>query len=610
MSPLSLWSVVAAATTAYAAGSIADIEHVVLFMQENRAFDHYFGTMAGVRGFKDPNAQINPDGTSVFYQNTDAYQMSEYKTNAKKLLPWYLNYQHGRFDYTTQCMYTGSNSWDANHAAYNKGLNDAWVQNQTEYSWGHFTRTELPAHFAIAEGWTIGDMYQESVIASTNPNRVAWMSGSINSPGGPQSPSQGGMTIDNNETPGCEGTNLNCYPLKWPTAPEHWQNAGVTWQVYQDINNFDDNPLAWFQQFQSAAQGSELQQRGMTNVGLEKFYEDAANDNLPQISIIVGPAELSEHPPYQPRDGAWLQAKMVDTITSSPAYRKTAMIISYDETGGWGDHVVPYHAPNGTAAEWINDPYGNAGYTPIGPGYRVPFYIVSPWTRGGHVYTEHADHSSQIQFVEQWLAAKGVNVKTSEIPAWRRANMADLTKAFDFANPDYSIPNVPNITYPLMNIFGQYTGSSLCRSANSTVRPDPPYSTQNEKTALATEQGFKGVRGQLTEGRYLTFEMNGYALTSNKGTYSGTKTTAKHDSTSQRFVIHQSDQTKPVYTVKDLNGNSLGNTSYTINDMGNGRGYSLKRNDNNKYISINKNGSIQTSSSAVGFAVFSVSYDN
>lgn len=80
------------------AGSIKDIDHVVLFMQENRAFNHYFGTMAGIRGFADPNVQVN-DGTPVFYQNT-----GNLSTKTTDLLPWYLNYLGGTWDEATQCM--------------------------------------------------------------------------------------------------------------------------------------------------------------------------------------------------------------------------------------------------------------------------------------------------------------------------------------------------------------------------------------------------------------------------------------------------------------------------------------------------------------------------
>lgn len=250
-------------------------------------------------------------------------------------------------------MAAGDNGWTDNHAALNYDHNDHWALNNTPWSWGYYKRSDLPVHFGIAEGWTIGDMYQESVIASTNPNRVTWASGSINCPGSPQRPDQGGPTIDNNETPGCEDGNINCYPLKWKTFAEYWEDAGVSWQLYQDVDNFDDNPLAWFEQFQKASNSSALGKKGMSYVGLDKFYSDAKEGKLPAISYIIGPAEMSEHPPYQPKDGAWLQQQIVNAVVSGKNYHKTALIISYDETGGWGDHVVPYHSPKDTSGEWM-----------------------------------------------------------------------------------------------------------------------------------------------------------------------------------------------------------------------------------------------------------------
>jgi phospholipase C len=358
--------------------SLADIDHVVLFMQENRAFDHYFGTMAGVRGFSDPNVQDN-SGRSVWYQNIN----SELTNSTDYLLPWYLNYLGGSFLNATQCMDAGSNAWSPNHAALDGDLNDHWATNNTPWSWAHFRRSDIPVQFAIADAWTVGDMYQESVIAATNPNRVTWISGSINVPGNAQTPNQGGVYIDNNEVPGCEAPGLNCYPLSWKTTPEFYQAAGVTWQVYQDTDNFDDNPLAWFRQYQTAANGSALSDRGMAFLGLDAFYADAMAGTLPQISYIVGPTELSEHQPYAPRDGAWLQKQVVEAVTGGKAYDKTVLIISYDgkllllskmrsicseltrsqESGGWGDHVTPYHSPQGTSGEWLEDPYGEVGYT-------------------------------------------------------------------------------------------------------------------------------------------------------------------------------------------------------------------------------------------------------
>lgn len=325
------------------AGSLSDIEHVVIFMQENRAWDtvcfiaemvpshanelnQYFGSMAGVRGFNDPNVQVNPNGQAVWYQEVDP----DMSTKTNSLLPWYLGYEGGNWTDAIQCMAAGSNGYQDNQAALNHELNNHWARNNTPWSWGYFKREDIPVHFAIAEGWTAGDMYQEGQITSTNPNRVTLVSGSVNVPGSPQNKSEGGVYIDNNEVPGCDNLGINCYPLKWKTVYEFYEQAGVSWQLYQDTNNFDDNPLAWFQQFQQAPKNSSLYQKGMAYIGLDAFYEDAAKGTLPEVSFIVGPAELSEHPPYQPKDGAWLQKKVVDAVTSSPKYSSTLLMINYD----------------------------------------------------------------------------------------------------------------------------------------------------------------------------------------------------------------------------------------------------------------------------------------
>ena len=503
---------------------------------------------------------------------------------------------------------SGSNSWTENHAALAGDKNDNWPVGNTPWSWGHFRREDIPNHFAIAEGYTIGDMYAESVIASTNPNRVSWVSGTINAPGSPAGVDAGGMTIDNNEMPGCEGNHLNCYPLKWKTTPEYLQDAGVTWQIYQDEDNFDDNPLAWYDQFQKAANDSELSKRGMAFIGLERFYEDAAAGTLPQVSYIIGPMALSEHQPYTPRDGGWLQQKIVDVVTQSPKYANTALIISYDETGGFGDHVVPIHSPEGTEGEWIQDPYGDFGYTYTGPGFRMPFYIISPWTRGGNVFAEHSDHSSQILFLEKWLEAKGMPFKQAEMNPWRRENMADLTKAFDFANPDYSIPAMPNASYPSTNEKGVWNGYSVCQAEYNVTRPPPPYGEQDEKSALWTEQGFKKLRGNPTEGRYLVFEMNGFALTNKDGRLASTKATGQHESKAQRFVLHQKEAQFTITSAVDGKSVKGFDSKYTIVDLGNGGGYTLQ--SWGEYMSIDQEGSLQGVTEPVGFEVFSVTYDD
>jgi phospholipase C len=137
--------------------------------------------------------------------------------------------------------------------------------------------------------------------------------------------------------PGCEidaqGQPFNCYPFNWKTCPEFYQDAGVTWQVYQDTDNYVDDPLVFFELFQGIGPGNPLYERGVafnSNNSLDAFYADAAAGTLPQVSYIVGPGELSEHQPNQPRDGGWLQKQIVEAVTNGKGYNSTVLMISYD----------------------------------------------------------------------------------------------------------------------------------------------------------------------------------------------------------------------------------------------------------------------------------------
>ncbi|KIK54173.1 hypothetical protein GYMLUDRAFT_264781 [Collybiopsis luxurians FD-317 M1] len=664
------------ATSAFA-DSLAEVEHIVLFMQENRAFDHYFGSMAGVRGFKDPNVQVNSDGRSVFFQKVNSFLSND----TDFLLPWYIPAEGGEFINGTQCMTAGSNGWGENHAALASGQNasslDLWVEANTPQSWGHFRRSDVPVHFAVAEGWTVGDMYQEGVIAATHPNRITWQTGSIAVPGGNVNSTQGPV-LDNNVTPGCSrltltlenGTtlespqNYTCYPFDWKTLPEMLEDAGISWKEFQAVDNFGDNVLPYFELWQNLSDNdptSELAQRGLAmngggnwQGGFRLLKRQAAEGTLPAVSFVIGPGDLTEHPPRRPIDGGWLWKEVVDSIVNSPVYNKTILIISYDETGGWGDQyvklllnayqtlmvkdfsVVPFTSPEGTPGEWIINPF-TGQLTPTGPGFRVPFAVVSPWTRGGIVFTEPADHTSQTLFLEQWAAARGTPFKNTQINDWRREHMSNLVNVFDFENPDFSAVQLPDTppphTDPLTSILD---GDVFCENAFAGHIDAPvPYGKQTPADSLFTETGFKTVRGSLTEGRYLVIESsrNNLALSFN-GSSLGTSpaTSNKLDTPSQRFVIHATDPavatgksfrvssaafvmdaTNPAnattpFLDSNLHFGSI-NSSAVFNITYEGAGvYNFKENGSGKFLSISNNGVPALSGDAEDFNIFSVSF--
>ena len=227
--PASLRKALAATLEAPPGGSLRDIEHIVILMQENRSFDHYFGTMPGVRGFADPAAIRLPDGAPVFRQPFPGHAQGY-------LAPFHLDTR------TTSAQATPGtdHSWPTQHLAWNNGKMDQWVPAKGPFTMGYFTQADIPFQWALARAFTLCDRYYCSVLGPTNPNRLYMWTGMIDPDG-----TGGGPVTDN--TPA-----YNNVTLSWTTYPERLQRAGVSWQVYQEEDNYDDNALAWFKQFAGA----------------------------------------------------------------------------------------------------------------------------------------------------------------------------------------------------------------------------------------------------------------------------------------------------------------------------------------------------------------------
>lgn len=447
----------------------------------------------------------------------------------------------------------------------------------------------------------------ESVIAATNPNRVSWGSGTNGI--SQHKAGLGGPVVDNNDSPGCEtspdGSQYSCYPFKWKTVPEYLQGAGISFFSYQNQDNFGDNPFAYFEQYQTAPKNSSLVTNANSFAGLQKFYDDAKAGTLPEVSYIVGPTDLSEHPPYGPLDGAWLQQQVVNAVLNGKNYDSTALIISYDETGGWGDHVMSPHPPTSETDEYMIDPFNpSLGNQPNGPGFRLPFTIVSPWTRSGGVFTETSAHESQILFLEQWAQAVGKPFTSKEITSWRRSQLSDLTRAFDFSKSDTSKPTLPTIRQASQDANGQYNGASVCQKKYGNVQPTIPYS--NTQAGPTVEKGFKQIRGTPTEGRYLTIESDqGTALSyDSKATKLGvSQAKSDHSDPLTRFVLHAAspDANNQVFTLSTASSNpikyiasdlSLTDASkagkFKLQDQANGKGYLITETSSNKPVNIQK----------------------
>jgi phospholipase C len=443
-------------------GSLRDVKHVVFLMQENRTFDHYFGTLSGVRGFNDPDAITLSTGRSVFYQpdalNPDGYE-----------LPFH-------FDTTTTSgafFPSPNNGWVSQHQAWDNGKNDAWLPAQRAgagnvvgpLTMGYYTREDNPFHYALADAFTICDNYFTSVLGQSLPNHVMALSGTID-PGG----TAGGPCL----------SNADFGPFTWPTLYDTLEAAGITWREY--IYPPGGGEAGAWKQFQNAPAGSPLYVNGVQQRPRFAFVDDVLHDRLPQFSRLHTVED--EHPgSSMPGGGAEEIYNWLDALASNPdVWEKTVLFITYDDAGGLFDHVVPPTPPPGTPGEWVTvnplpaDAGGIAG--PVGLGFRVPMLVISPWSTGGWVASEAFDHTSIIRFCETRFG-----VRQPTISDWRRGAVGDLTSALRFKDADRT---------PLGDIIGQFPDSMNVfdnQLSNTLYSPLPAPQVPTTQTLPQQEPG-------------------------------------------------------------------------------------------------------------------------
>jgi phospholipase C len=428
-------------------GTLKDVEHIVVLMQENRSFDHYFGTLRGVRGYGDPRPVTLPSGQSVFHQ----------QDNGNTLLPFHPTAK----DLGLQFLEDLAHDWNTTHQAWNNGNYDQWIPAKGQTTMAYLERADIPFHYALADAFTICDAYHCSLLTCTDPNRYYMWTGYTGNDG-----QGGGPVLDNAEA-----------GYDWTTYPERLEAAGVSWKIYQDqgtgldaadywgwtgdayIGNYGDNSLLYFDNYRNAVAGDALYEKARTGTdtnasGTLDFFDvlksDVQGGKLPQVSWIVAPEAFCEHPNWPANYGAWYIAQVLEALTADPdVWAKTALFITYDENDGLFDHVVPPVPPSsaaqGAATVDVADEVfpGNADFVagPYGLGPRVPMIVVSPWSTGGWVDSEVFDHTSIIRFIESRFGVAEPNISD-----WRRAISGDLTSAFDFSKEGGEPKHLPSTT--------------------------------------------------------------------------------------------------------------------------------------------------------------------
>ena len=421
---------------------LSQVKHLVFVMQENRSFDHYFGTFPGVRGFSDPTAITLPSGHSVFQQpdpaNPDGY-----------LEPFHLS----TITTGAAAIPNLSHAWQVQHDAWSFGTMDGWLRAHIAadgravgpYTMGYLSREDIPFHWALAEAFTLLDNYHCAVLGPSDPNRAIWQNGT-NDPLG----AGGGPILD---------TVIPQPPLTFESGAETLFNAGITFHQY--LGGGDRGTYPWFArltrksdipvELYNAVNLSSTTLWGdgtpggignpasptLATVPSLAFEEDCANGVLADVSWLGTSA--SEHPPGLPAAGARFLARVLDALArNEDLWNTTVLVIQYDENGGFFDHVPPptpdrsvYPEEFVTKASAIGTPGGNL---PVGAGFRVPCWVVSPWSTGGKVFSGMSDHTSCLRLIESVAAAGGLSgrgpVTFPNISRWRRATFGDFSGAF------------------------------------------------------------------------------------------------------------------------------------------------------------------------------------
>jgi phospholipase C len=283
--------------------------------------------------------------------------------------------------------------------------------------------------------------------------------------------------------------------LTYTTMPEQLQARSISWRIYTSPDRavlsglLSNNVLSYFKAYQDPA--SPLAQNAFIPQFPTDFISDAATGNLPQVSWIIPSVVNSDHPPSPSLFGESTLSAIVAALMTNPAtWAKTVLFATYDENGGFFDHVPPPTAPPGTPGEYVTAPpvpdpsvIGNPAIPgPIGLGFRVPMLVISPFSRGGFISSDLFDHTSVLRFLETRYGAEVPNLS-----AWRRATVGDMTSAFNFSKPDTSIPALPQTVAALPSTITQCANNLAGFSAYSL--PSPQAMPTQESGSAARPSG-------------------------------------------------------------------------------------------------------------------------
>ena len=382
-------------------GGVKGISTWVFMMMENRSYDHYFGARSLLEdklgnGLVAGMSNLDTDGNAVaIWESTDE----------------------------TMCVVDPPHSWDRSRQQLNSGSCDGFVLAYQQATGGtaapmqYQTRRTLPVSWALADAYTSCDRWFCSLLGPTLPNRMYWHAGTSN----------GAKDNDTVIAGAFEGI---------PSIYHRLRDAGIEWAYY-----FGDAPVLGVLE-------QELTEGRIRRLWWD-FFDDAAAGKLPPV-VYIDPAfaRNDDHPPHHPGLGQQLISAVYTALATSPQWNNCNLLLTYDEHGGFFDHVAPPTAPDDRAAE---------GFDQL--GFRVPALMIGPYARPGHVSSWDFDHTSALRHIETLFDLEPLSQ--------RDATAIDLTDLLDADRLERGEP-APPIELPAVDLVEDDLGPECSGSSFRT----------------------------------------------------------------------------------------------------------------------------------------------
>ena len=366
------------------------IDHIVFLMQENHPFDNLYGNYCPTTGsYCRYTADGIPAGTCVPKNLTypKGYCFRPFNFTATNLSPP-IDLPH---------------NWSTTHQSWDNGKMDGFFQAEwnTPETFGHYNATTVPVYWDIAEQYGLADDFFSPVGSYSSPNH--WYMLSSTAP----AVTYQNLISSSKTTWQTRTTYLN-ESNRTRSIEDRLANSTVSWAYYQNTlvpynQAIAPAPLARAYDYWSPLAGRAQSYRAPALSHFEnrsQFFTDAANGQLPNLSWVIPAGQNSDHPSFNITAGQSWVASVVDAIERSPEWNSTVLFISWDEYGGFYDHVAPPQL----------DAYGD--------GFRVPLLAVGPWVKQGYIDHGQMDFDSVLHLMEKrfGLACIGTRDCQAKLP--------------------------------------------------------------------------------------------------------------------------------------------------------------------------------------------------